>query len=64
MSFERALAYLIVVCKYCGTPRYVKEREKGLQVLEVTFTYYHNDGKYLYKDDALVFNRTVTVMVE
>jgi len=35
-------------------------------VLEVTFsfTYYYSDGKYLYKDDALVFNRTVTVTVE
>jgi len=43
----------------------VRERKgEGLQVLEVTFTYYHSDGKYLYKDDALVFNRTVTVMVE
>jgi hypothetical protein len=39
--------------------------EKG-DVLEVTFTftYYYSDGKHLYKDDALVFNRTVTVMVE
>jgi len=35
-------------------------------VLEVTFsfTYYYNDGKYLYEDDALVFNRTVTLTVE
>jgi len=35
-------------------------------VLEVTFTftYYYSDGKHLYKDDALVFNRTVTVTVE
>jgi hypothetical protein len=39
--------------------------QKG-DVLEVTFTftYYYSDGKYLYKDDALVFNRTVTVVVE
>jgi hypothetical protein len=39
--------------------------EKG-DVLEATFTftYYYSDGKYLYKDDALVFNRTVTVTVE
>jgi hypothetical protein len=39
--------------------------QKG-DVLEVTFsfTYYYSDGKYLYKDDALVFNRTVTVTVE
>jgi hypothetical protein len=39
--------------------------QKG-DVLEVTFTftYYYNDGKYLHKDDALVFNRTVTVTVE
>ena len=35
-------------------------------VLEVTFTftYYYNDGKYLHEDDALVFNRIVTVTVE
>jgi hypothetical protein len=35
-------------------------------VLEVTFsfTYYYNDGKYLHEDDALVFNRTVTLTVE
>jgi hypothetical protein len=35
-------------------------------VLEVTFsfTYYYSDGKHLYRDDALVFNRTVTVTVE
>jgi hypothetical protein len=35
-------------------------------VLEVTFTfaYYYNDGQHLHKDDALVFNRTVTVTVE
>jgi hypothetical protein len=37
--------------------------QKG-DVLEVTFTYYYSDGKHLYKDDALVFNRTVTVTVE
>jgi len=39
--------------------------QKG-DVLEVTFTftYYYSDGKYLYEDDALVFNRTVTVTVE
>jgi hypothetical protein len=39
--------------------------QKG-DVLEVTFsfTYYYSDGKYLYKDDALVFNRTVSVTVE
>jgi hypothetical protein len=39
--------------------------QKG-DVLEVTFsfTYYYNDGKYLHEDDALVFNRTVTVTVE
>jgi hypothetical protein len=39
--------------------------QKG-DVLEVTFsfTYYYTDGKYLYKDDALVFNRTVTLTVE
>jgi hypothetical protein len=39
--------------------------QKG-DVLEVafTFTYYYSDRKYLYKDDALVFNRTVTVVVE
>jgi hypothetical protein len=39
--------------------------QKG-DALEVTFTftYYYSDGKYLYKDDALVFNRTVTVTVE
>jgi hypothetical protein len=39
--------------------------QKG-DVLEVTFSfiYYYSDGKYLYKDDALVFNRTVTVTVE
>jgi uncharacterized protein YjbJ (UPF0337 family) len=39
--------------------------QKG-DALEVTFsfTYYYSDGKHLYKDDALVFNRTVTVTVE
>jgi hypothetical protein len=39
--------------------------QKG-DVLEVTFTFtfYYNDGQHLHKDDALVFNRTVTVTVE
>jgi hypothetical protein len=39
--------------------------EKG-DVLEATFTFtfYYNDGQHLHKDDALVFNRTVTVTVE
>ena len=39
--------------------------KKG-DVLEATFTftYYYNDGQHLHKDDALVFNRTVTVTVE
>jgi ribosomal protein L37AE/L43A len=30
----RALAYLIVLCRYCGTPRYVRESEKGFKCVK------------------------------
>jgi tRNA(Ile2) C34 agmatinyltransferase TiaS len=51
-SFGRALTYLIVVCKYCNTPRYVGG-EKGFRCLKC--------GSYVELSEAKVITRAQTI---
>jgi ribosomal protein L37AE/L43A len=49
----KALAYLIVLCRYCGTPRYVRESEKGFKCLKC--------GSYVELSEAKVAKRVKTI---
>ena len=47
------MAYLIVVCKYCGTPRYVREGERGFKCLKC--------GNYVELSEAKVVKRAYSL---
>ena len=47
------MAYLIVLCRYCGTPRYVREGEKGFKCLKC--------GSYVELGEAKVVKRAQTI---
>ena len=47
------MAYLIVLCKYCNTPRYVREGEKGFKCMKC--------GSYVELSEAKVIKRAQTI---
>lgn len=49
----RALAYLIVLCRYRRTPRYVRESEKGFKCMKC--------GSYVELSEAKVVKRAQTI---
>jgi tRNA(Ile2) C34 agmatinyltransferase TiaS len=49
----RALAYLIVLCRYCGTPRYVREGERGFKCVKCS--------NYVELGEAKVIKRAQTI---
>ena len=47
------MTYLIVVCRYCNTPRYVREGKKGFKCMKC--------GNYVELSEAKVVKRAQTI---
>ena len=47
------MAYLIVLCRYCGTPRYVRESERSFKCVKC--------GRYVELSEAKVIKRAQTI---